>query len=119
MGPNWSFTTGKCLERQGIEVTATLEIVSLADLKAHLSVTTDADDALLTSYLETARGFVEGWCGPLDDFENGVPATLVHALKELVRYYFDSRDPDKPALYEAPPAVFELMQPHRQWSFGA
>ncbi|WP_454917287.1 head-tail connector protein [Xanthobacter sediminis] len=98
---------------------ATLDIVPLADLKAHLSVTTDADDGLLTAYMETARAFIEGWCGPLDDFEDGVPATLVHALKEYVRYLYDSRDPDKPALYEAPPAIFDLIQPHRQWSFGA
>lgn len=100
-------------------MTDTLEIVPLADLKAHLSLTTDADDDLLKAYLETARAFVEGWCGALDSFTDGVPATLVHALKEYVRYLYDSRDPDKPALYEAPPAIFELMQPHRQWSFGA
>lgn len=97
----------------------TTEIVPLEDLKVHLGVTISDDDALLVSYLEAARSFIEGWCGSLNDFVDGVPAALVHALKEYVRYLYDSRDPDKPALYEAPPAVFELIQPHRKWSFGA
>ncbi|MFG1372155.1 head-tail connector protein [Xanthobacter oligotrophicus] len=45
---------------------STLDIVSLADLKAHLNVTTEDDDTLLTDMLETARGYVESRCGLLD-----------------------------------------------------
>ena len=100
-------------------MTDTTDILSLADLKAHLGVTIAEDDALLRSHLEAARGFVEGWCGPLDDMEDGVPAGLVHALKETVRFFYDARDPDKPALYEPPPGVFSLLNPYRKWSFGA
>lgn len=98
----------------------TLDIVSLADLKAHLNVTTDDDDGVLTAMLETARSFTEGWVGPLDDFES-LPASVVHALKLYTAHLYENREATtfSGSGAEVPMGFFDLISPHRKWSFGA
>lgn len=100
-------------------MTDTLAIVSLADLKAHLNVTLDADDALLASILEAARSFVEGWCGPLDDFAGDVPASLVQALKMHAAHLYENREATSFAATaaEVPLGFFALIDPHRLREF--
>jgi uncharacterized phage protein (predicted DNA packaging) len=101
-------------------VTDTLSIVSLADLKAHLNVTTDDDDAVLTGMLETARGYVESWCGPLDDIEGAMPAGLVHALKLYAGHLYENREATTfgSSGTETPMGFFDLISPYRKWAFG-
>ncbi|MFG1282278.1 head-tail connector protein [Xanthobacter autotrophicus] len=98
----------------------TLDIVSLADLKAHLNVTTDDDDALLTGMLETARGYVESWCGPLDDIAGTIPAGFVHALKLYVGHLYENRETVNIGniVSEIPMGFFDLIGPYRKWAFS-
>jgi len=99
----------------------TLTIVSLDDLKAHLNVTSDDDNGLLTTQLGAARGYVEGWCGPLDDFTTGVPPALVQAMKMYVAHLYENRESTSFAATasEMPMGFFDLIGPWRKWSFGA
>lgn len=101
-------------------MSSTLDIVSLADLKAHLNVTTEDDDALLTGMLETARGYVESWCGPLDDIEGTVPAGLKHALKLYTGHLYENRETVNIGniVSEIPMGFFDLISPYRKWAFG-
>ncbi|MFG1349659.1 head-tail connector protein [Xanthobacter autotrophicus] len=101
-------------------MTDTLAIVSLADLKAHLNVTTDDDDAVLTGMLEAARGYVESWCGPLDDIAGTIPAGLVHALKLYAGHLYENRETVNIGniVSEIPMGFFDLIGPHRKWAFG-
>ncbi len=89
----------------------------LDKLKAHLAIEDDNDDKLLEELTCAARGFLEGWVGPLDD-RAPVPPEILLAGREYIRWLYDSRDPDKPALYEPPPGVFSLLSRYRKWSFG-
>lgn len=100
-------------------MTDTLSIVPLADLKAHLNVTTTDDDAVLTAMLEAARGFAEGWVGPLDNFES-VPAGVVHALKLYTAHLYENREATtfSGTGAEVPLGFFDLINPHRKWAFS-
>lgn len=97
----------------------TTDIVSLLDIKAHLNVTGDADDAVLTAMLEAARGYVEGWCGPFDALEGAVPPALVHALKMYVAHLYENREASSFAASatEMPMGFFSLIDPHRLRAF--
>lgn len=98
----------------------TTDIVSLADLKAHLNITTDTDDGVLGGMLEAARGFIEGWCGGFDDIEGDVPHALKHALKLYAGHLYENREATTftGSGSEVPLGLFDLINPHRKWAFG-
>lgn len=100
-------------------MTDTLDIVPLADLKAHLNVTTTDDDAVLTAMLEAARSFTEGWVGALDDFES-VPVAVVHALKLYAGHLYENREATtfSGSSAEVPMGFHDLLNPHRKWAFS-
>lgn len=99
-------------------MTDTLEILPLADLKAHLRVDFADEDALLAALLATARGYVECWCGPLDDFTDGVPPALVQAMRMYVAHLYANREAaGETSLSEAPMGFFDLIDPHRLRAF--
>lgn len=92
----------------------TLDILPVADLKAHLRIDHDDEDASFSDLIETARGFVEGWCGPLDDFTDGVPAPLVHAMKLYAGNLYENREATMAGdLAEAPLGFFDMIDPFR------
>lgn len=93
----------------------TLDILPLADLKAHLRIDHDDEDALFAHLIEASRGVVEGWCGPLDDFTDGVPEPLVHAMKLYAGHLYANREAvATDSAGEVPLGFFDLIDPHRQ-----
>ncbi|MFG1345237.1 head-tail connector protein [Xanthobacter autotrophicus DSM 431] len=102
-------------------MTDTLSIVSLAEMRAHVRLTsdeTDYDDDL-TSMLEAARGYVEGWCGPLDDFADSIPPAITHAMKMYAAHLFENREAaqSEGRVSEVPMGFFDLIDPHRLRAF--
>lgn len=97
----------------------TVDIVSLADVKEYMRVDAHDDDVQILAMLETARGVVEGWCGPLDDFADGVPAVLVQAMKMLVAHFYKNREATlmEGRATEMPFGFFDLIDPHRLRAF--
>ncbi|MFG1481224.1 head-tail connector protein [Xanthobacter sp. V4C-4] len=94
----------------------TLDILPLADIKGHLRMTPDEneEDIAIAGMIETARGFVEGWCGPLNGFTDGVPAPLVHAMKLYVAHLHSNREATfDGTISEAPLGFFDLIDPYR------
>lgn len=91
----------------------TTDIVTLADLKAAMNVTITDDDAKLLAKLEAARGFLEGWTGPLSVFEtaDAVPPALKEALKLYAGHLYDAD------AAEVPEGFFSLIGPYREWGF--
>lgn len=100
-------------------MTDTLSIVTLADLKAHLRVEHNDDDDQIVGMLEAARGYVESWCGPLDDIAGAMPAGLVHALKLYVCHLYENREPVNigSSGAETPMGFFDLIDPYRLREF--
>ncbi|MFG1201741.1 head-tail connector protein [Xanthobacter aminoxidans] len=103
-----------------MSVTNTLSITSLSEVKAHLNISTDTDDELLTSIIEVSRNYVESWCGPLDDFEGTVPPAIVQAMKMHVGHLYENREAStfSGAAAELPLGFFDLIGPYRKWAFG-
>lgn len=99
-------------------MTATDDIVSLDALKSHVRVDYGDDDADLGAKLEAARRHIEAYVGPLDDFENGVPAEIVEAVKQLAAHFYATREAaQEESLSVIPFGVFDLIGPYRKWEF--
>nr|WP_246252543.1 head-tail connector protein [Ancylobacter pratisalsi] len=97
----------------------TSEIVTLAELEAHLRVDDGEEDAGLSDMLEAARRHIEAWVGLLDDFEE-VPADLVEALKQLAGHFYENREATsdgQATLSEVPFGFHDLIGPYRRWEF--
>ncbi|WGD32016.1 head-tail connector protein [Ancylobacter sp. WKF20] len=98
---------------------ADIDIIPLADLKAHLNITGGDDDALLTGMLSAACRHVEKWIGPLEDFDE-VPADVVAAIKLLVGHLYEAREASfigQGAVTEVPFGFHDLIEPYRAWVF--
>ncbi|RTL96150.1 phage gp6-like head-tail connector protein [Ancylobacter aquaticus] len=99
-------------------MTETTDIVSLADLKAHLRVDTDDEDAVVSGMLEASRRHIEAWVGPLDVFESGVPDDLKEAMKMHAGLLYESREAastDAPDL--VPLGYYDLIGPWQERVF--
>ncbi|MDQ0347858.1 head-tail connector protein [Ancylobacter vacuolatus] len=98
----------------------TSDIVSLAEIKAHLNITDNDDDTLLTDALEAARRHVEAWCGSFDEIEGAAPQDLVEALKQLAGHFYENREATftgQGSVSEVPFGFHDLIGPHRKWEF--
>lgn len=98
-------------------------MITVADLKAHLNITTDAEDALLPGKIEAAQECVEKFIGAeLEDdeaFPDGVPAPLKEAVRQLASHFYENREPILVGVnaQTLPLGVFDLVGPYRTWVF--
>ena len=95
------------------DVIDTLEIVTIPSLHDALNITIGDDDLKLERLVETARDFIEGYVGPLDDFEtaDAVPAAIAQAMRLYVGHLYDED------AAPVPEGVFALIGPYRKWEF--
>lgn len=93
-------------------------ILTLEELREHMNLGMQ-DDPMLVRLAETARGYIEGWCGPLDAFEDDMPVALVHALKMCVAHLYENRESTTFAATasELPMGFFDLIDPYRLREF--
>lgn len=95
-------------------------IISLEEAKAHLNVTDDADDAVISSIVADAEDFIGGYVDcPMTP--EGAPNPVKRAVKMLVGTMYLNReaglsDPESRAS-DGPVSVFDLIGPFRKWSF--
>lgn len=97
--------------------------IELADLKAHLNITFDHDDALLTAKLGAAQAAIEAYVGvALDDaetFPDGTPEPLKEAVRQFAAHLYENREPVVVGVnaQTMPLNVFDLVGPYRAWAF--
>lgn len=65
--------------------------VTLADLKAHLNLTTDQDDQLLTGKLEAASAWVGAYTAS-DPSLDSTPAPMNEAILQLAAHLYENRE---------------------------
>ena len=96
-------------------MTDTVDIVPLADIKQHVRVDFDDDDAMLLAKMEAARQHLERWVGPLEDFEDGVPEDLKEAIRQHVARLYEVREPIGEGSESTllPLGYFDLIDPWR------
>lgn len=95
--------------------------VTLAELKAHLSIIDDADDLMLQGKIDAAQRYIERELGYrlLEQFETveAVPADLREAILQLAACWFENREALADRLTPLPYGVAELLSANRDWSF--
>ncbi len=101
-------------------------IVTLAEVKAHLSFTDDigtVDDALLTrisaaaeTHLERKLGFTfaEEFGAPGQD---ALPEPLQHAVLMLTAHWYENRELMQTTMAEMPFGVSDIIREYREWTF--
>lgn len=88
--------------------------VALEDAKRHVRVTSDDDDAYITSLIGAAEGHLAST--GVDMEADPLPAPVAHAVLLLVGHYFENRMAvvgDTPATV-LPYGVNALVQPYRE-----
>ncbi len=91
--------------------------IELDDLKAHLNLTTDADDDLLNAQIAAASAYIAAWIVPLADADP-VPEPIKEATRKLASDFYEARgssdnQPSIPVSFD----VFYLILPYRAWTF--
>lgn len=92
--------------------------VTLASLKSHLSLTTDADDAMLTDKLAAASEWVAKYTGiPADDAD--MPAPVNEAVRQLAAHLYENREASLVGVtaQTLPFGMLDLLEPYREWCF--
>jgi uncharacterized phage protein (predicted DNA packaging) len=68
-----------------------MSAVTLDDLKAHLNVTIDADDTLLTNKLAAAKAWVSSYTAS-DVDADGTPEPINEAVRQLAGHLYANRE---------------------------
>ena len=92
-------------------------IIDLTDMKAHLGIVDDADDALLTNKIKAAQAHVETFVG--GDLDDEAPEPLKEAVRQLAGHLFENREATiiDGTVRPIPLGFHDLISPYRLWSF--
>ena len=92
--------------------------VSLASLKAHLNITDDADDALLTDKLAAASEWVSKFTAILADSPE-IPAPVLEAIRMLAAHLYENREATLIGVtaQTLPFGMLDMLSPYRAWVF--
>ena len=86
-------------------------MVTLQQVKDHLRIVDDAEDAYLAHLIETARSVIENDCKRI--FEDP-PAPVQHAALLLIGHWYAHREEVAPGtMIEIPVAARHLLSPYR------
>lgn len=98
--------------------------VSVEDMKAHLNVTGDEDDALIASITAAAETYIDGFLDrKLEDYEaddEDVPAPIRQAIMMVAAHLFENREHVLVGVsaQPLPLGALDLIGAYRAWSFG-
>jgi uncharacterized phage protein (predicted DNA packaging) len=92
--------------------------VSLESLKAHLNITGDADDAMLTEKLAAAAEWVAKYTGIPSDADD-MPAPVGEAVRRLAADLYENRESSLvgATVQTLPFGMLDLLEPYREWCF--
>lgn len=96
-----------------------MTVITLAEAKQHLHITTEEDDAQITGQIEAAEAYVSRWLAvPLADMAR-VPADLKQAVLMLVGHWYENREATLVGVSaeEVPFGVQSIIDAHREWAF--
>ncbi|QIA23098.1 head-tail connector protein [Mesorhizobium sp. AA22] len=100
-----------------------MAIVTLAEQKAHLGVTLDSDDDLISAQIDAAQAHIEQLLGFViaEEFASPlvVPADLIGAVMTLAAHLFENREATVVGIsaMELPLGVWDVVRERRNYSF--
>ena len=90
-------------------------VITVDEVKAHLKITYDEEDAYLESLIRQAQAAAEDFCRVSFDMDAPEPVRLAVLL--MVSHYHENRDnPDKQVYVTMRMAFENLLYPHRDES---
>jgi uncharacterized phage protein (predicted DNA packaging) len=100
-----------------------MSVLTVADLKAHSSIYSDDDDAILATFIDAAEEWVGGHIGKslasyaTDNPPAAVPERAKQAARMLAAHYYENREAALigSGASEVPFGVVELLRPLRSW----
>jgi uncharacterized phage protein (predicted DNA packaging) len=93
-------------------------MIDLADIKAHLNVTTDVDDDLITEKLAAAADWVAKYTGiPVD--ADDIPPSVNEAVRQLTAHLYANREASLVGVtaQALPFGFLDLLINERAWAF--
>jgi hypothetical protein len=95
-----------------------MSAITLDQAKAHLNVTFDADDALLTDKLAAAKAWVGAYTAS-DIDADGTPAPVNEAVLQLTAHLYQNREASLIGVTASalPFGFLDLLAPYRAFSF--
>lgn len=95
-------------------------IVTVEDLKSHLRIENDIEDAVLSSKIEAASCYIEQYIGKELTSFDPMPAAIKEAVRLLAGHYYANREAtfaDGRAT-PLPYGAIDLIEPFRVWKFA-
>ncbi|AQZ50531.1 head-tail connector protein [Martelella mediterranea] len=100
-------------------------IVTLDEMKAHLNITGDQDDALIGKKIAAAQNHIERLLGfKIEETYGGaeqedVPESLAEAVMQLAAHWYENREAVIVGVTAIPMplGVREIIREYRDWSF--
>jgi hypothetical protein len=100
-------------------------LVTLADLKRHMNITSDADDAVLTDKIYAAEAWAFAYTGKpyntsaLDPPPDSDLEPLKEAVRQLAAHFYENREATLIGVtaQELPFGLMALLEVYREWSF--
>lgn len=98
-------------------------VVTLDELRQHLSLTSDQDedDLLIQGKLDAAQGLIERHLGYglLEKFEtvHAVPPAIREAILQLAAWWYENREAVTDRGVPLPFGVTDIISSYREWSF--
>lgn len=92
--------------------------ISTANLKAHLNITTDGDDALLADKIAAASEWIAQYTAiPIDAPD--MPAPVNEAIRQLAAHLYENREATLIGVtaQSLPFGLLDLLMPYRAWVF--
>ena len=87
-------------------------VISVDEVKEHLRVQNDAEDAYLEGLIRQAQAAAEDFCRV--SFDSDAPEPVRLAVLLMVSHYYENRDnPDKQVYVTMRMAFENLLYPHR------
>ena len=92
--------------------------VSLENLKAHLNITSDDDDAVLIAKLEAATEWIAKYTGVSVNAPDA-PAPFNEAIRQLAAHLYENREATMVGVtaQALPFGLLDLLNPYREWAF--
>ena len=87
-------------------------IVTVAEMKTHLRIEHDEEDAYIGSLIQQSQTAAEDYCRLV--FDEDAPPSVRLAIMLMVAHYYDHRDNADKQVYVSMRMAFEnLLYPHR------
>lgn len=98
-----------------------MAVIDVADLKSHLNITNNADDALIGGKIEAAQAAVEQMLGfAIEDRFSSPPGDLKEAVRQLAAHFYENREASVVAVSASllPLGVSDLVRNRRDWALA-